>query len=64
MSETEWGVAKHHTEPSLVLCDDLEGWDGAEGGSGLKGYIYTHVCVYNYMCVHICIIMICMYIYV
>ena len=24
MSETEWGVAKHHTEPSLVLCDDLD----------------------------------------
>ena len=53
MSETEWGVAKHHTEPSLVLCDDLEGWDGAEGGSGLKGYIYTRVSVCIIICVYI-----------
>ena len=21
-----------HREPSLVLCDDLEGWDGGSGG--------------------------------
>ena len=25
-----------HREPSLVLCDDLEGWDGVEGGSEVQ----------------------------
>ena len=30
-------------EPSLVLCDDLEGWEGGEeGGSRGSG------CMYNY----------------
>ena len=23
-----WEVAVQHREPSLMLCDDLEGWDG------------------------------------
>ena len=22
-----------HREPSLALCDDLEGWDGGQGGT-------------------------------
>ena len=35
-----WEVAGWHSEPSLALCDDLEGWDGVrEGGSRGKGYI-------------------------
>ena len=28
-----WGkVAAYHREPSLVLSDDLEGWDGRDEG--------------------------------
>ena len=43
-----------HREPSLVLCDDLEGCDGEsplEGGSGGKGhvYIYIHIHIYTYI---------------
>ena len=26
-----WEVAIQHREPSLVLCDDLEGWAGRRG---------------------------------
>ena len=44
-------------EPSPVLCEDLEGWDGEEGGPReRKGYIYTHtyMYVYIYLCqIHI-----------
>ena len=30
-----------HKEPSLVLCDDLEGWEGGgqDGGSRGRGYM-------------------------
>ena len=36
-----------HREPSLALCDDLEGWnEGREGGSGGRGYMYN----YGYFC--------------
>ena len=34
----QWEVAIQHREPSLVLCDDLKGWDGGgEGGSRERG---------------------------
>ena len=36
-----WEAAVLHRELSSVLCDDLEGWDGEEGGSGGRGYMYT-----------------------
>lgn len=30
-------------EPSLVLCDDLEGWDGgSEGDWGGRGCMYSY----------------------
>ena len=29
---SEWEVAVYHRELSLVLCDDLEVWDGGVGG--------------------------------
>ena len=36
-------LSAFHREPSLVLCDDLEGWDGGRGRSSRgKG------CIYNY----------------
>ena len=34
-------IAVQHGEPSLVLCDDLEGWEGG-GRGGREG------CMYNY----------------
>ena len=30
--DSYWEAAVQHGELSLVLCDDLEGWDGAGGG--------------------------------
>ena len=36
-----------HREPSLALCEDLEGWhEGREGASGGRGYMYN----YGYFC--------------
>ena len=35
------GAAVQHRELSSVLCDDLEGWDGGEGGSRGRRYMYT-----------------------
>ena len=36
-------AAVYHREPSLVLCDDLEWWEGGgKGGSRGRG------CMYNY----------------
>ena len=39
MCETDswWEAAVQHRELSLVLCDDLEGWDEDEVGGRLKG---------------------------
>jgi len=34
-------AAVQHRELSSVLCDDLEGWDGGEGGSRGRRYMYT-----------------------
>ena len=31
-----------HWELSSVLCDDLKGWDGEEGGSRGRGCLYTY----------------------
>ena len=32
-----------HTELSLVLCDDLEGWNGGcMGGLGGRRYMYSY----------------------
>ena len=46
LSGVKWIAGKaavYHREPSLVLCDDLEGWEGGEeGGSRGSG------CMYNY----------------
>ena len=36
-------AAIQHREPSSVLCDDLDGWDGGQdGGSTGRGYVYTY----------------------
>ena len=35
-----WEVAEKHREPSLVLCDDLAGWD--EAGDGGRVWMYNH----------------------
>ena len=32
-----------HREPSLVLCDDLEGWDGEVGGRLKRKEIHVHL---------------------
>ena len=34
-----------HREPSLVLCDDLEGWDEGKGGRLKREgrYIYMYI---------------------
>ena len=32
--DSYWEPAVEHREPSLVLCDDLHGWDGVEGMGG------------------------------
>ena len=54
----------------MVLCDDLEWWDGGResgGGdgrlkrSGIYIYIYIYVCIYVHMYIYICIYM---YIYI
>ena len=40
---SQWGAAEQHQEPSPVLCDDPEGWDG---GGRLKGegiYVYLRL---------------------
>ena len=42
--DSQWEAAVQHREFSLVVCDDLEGWDwGSEGKvqEGGDGYIYT-----------------------
>ena len=43
-----WEAAIHHGEPSLVLWDNLEGWDGrGEVGSRGREYIYSNI--HNYI---------------
>ena len=38
-----WEVAVSYTQPSLVLCDDLEEWDGrGEGGPRERGPMYNY----------------------
>ena len=40
---SQWEEAAWHRELSSVLCDDLEGWDGACGRSlQREGYMYTY----------------------
>ena len=42
-TDSWWEVAVQHKELSLVLCDDLEGWDGGwAGGSRGRGYMYMY----------------------
>ena len=45
-TESQWEDAVLYTELSLVLYDDLEGWDGglAESSRG-KGYVCTYIIV-------------------
>ena len=41
--DSGWEVAVSHRVPSLVLCDDLERWDGGkEGDSRGRGYMYNY----------------------
>ena len=42
-TDRQWEAATEHREPTLELCDDIEGWDwgGCEGDSRGRGYIYT-----------------------
>ena len=46
-TDSYWVAAVYHKELSLVLCDDLEGWEegGAkwEGDSRGRGYMYTYI---------------------
>ena len=35
-----WEVGMQHKEPSLVLCDDLEGWPGGRAGRLKREVIY------------------------
>ena len=48
-------------EPSLMLCDELEGWDGGrgwEGNSRGRGYIYIYMYIpYIYICIYVYIVM-------
>ena len=40
----QWEAAVEHREPSLALCDGLEGWDGSrKEGSRWRGYIYLMI---------------------
>ena len=34
-------VAVQHREPSLALCDDLEGWNGGRGGRPDRERVYV-----------------------
>ena len=46
--DSEWGAAVQQRELSLMLCDDLEGWDGGwEGGSRGRGDVY--ISIYNHL---------------
>ena len=38
-----WEAAIWHREPSLALCDDLEGWVGGRGGRKKGEGIYLHL---------------------
>ena len=39
---------------SLVLCDDLERWDGSGGEGGSRGvYIYVYIYIYVSIYTHI-----------
>ena len=41
--DSKWEFAVWHRELNLVLCDNLEGWDGRwKGSSGGKGHMYTY----------------------
>ena len=44
--DSSWEAVVQHREVSLVLCDDLEGWDG-EGGKEAQegGDMQTYVCI-------------------
>lgn len=51
-TDRQWEAATEHREPTLELCDDIQGWDwgGYEGVSRGRGYIYiirtgSHCCV-------------------
>ena len=41
-----WELAKSHREPSLVLCDNPEGWDGGRGRRRRWEGIYIHMLCY------------------
>ena len=66
------GKLLSHKEHSLVLCDDLEGWEGAGGREAQQGgwkyiyiyiymyiFVYIDICIYRYVYVDICIIDTC-----
>ena len=36
-TDSYWDAAGSHREPSLVLSDDLEGWDTVGGREGSEG---------------------------
>ena len=38
MDDSRWEAAVKHREPSLALCDDLEGRDGGKKG---REYMYN-----------------------
>ena len=47
---SQWEAADWHRELSLVLCDYLEGWNGAEGSEREvqeKGDIYNSICIHR-----------------
>lgn len=47
-TDSSWETAVEHQGLSLVLCDDLEGWDGRGQEARERGDIYTHICMYVY----------------
>ena len=57
-NEFEFYSVREHREPSLVLCDNLERWDGSREGRA-RGrvcvcitYVYVYVCVCVYIYTH------------
>jgi len=40
-ADSEWEAVVQHRELSLVLCDDLDGWDG--GGKAQEG---GNICIH------------------
>ena len=44
-TDSQWDLPYNTGSSNLVLCDNLEEWDGGgkwEGGSGGRGHVYTY----------------------